>query len=397
MFDFLRKSSSIINIMIILVAVSPAFALGDGNRNLLLIGAMCLSPYFFLRYPIIIPKVDVPLVALCIMMISFPLMFHPETMRWSTVLYSCLFCMYFMAFARVLLAKEYTLSDFAQLLKGLIYAYCVVLIIQQLCVLNEWPIFNVSNYSINEPWKLNSLMSEPSHSARIIPVLMFFYIIAEERITGEKYILKHCFTEDKKVWLAFLWLMLTMGSATAFIFLLIIVFKVFPSFKKANTLFIIIASVLTILVATNGNHNFDRAYRFTKAVMTLDERQIIKADGSGAHRIVQSFKGAKFVNLNRHSDWIGYGVDADQTLVSNFQRSLAGNGGMFSIWINYGFLVCALWWVFTCCTIYQRRTPFISLFIWFLTVLIVGGMNNQIVWLVLLVSYCYKSIVAEKS
>ena len=117
MLAFLRKDNIFINIMITLIAVSPAFALGEGNRNLLLIGAMCLSPYYFLRYPIIIPKVDIPLVLLCYMMTGFPLVFHPDTMRWSTVLYSCMFCIYFMAFARVFLAKEYNLSDFSRLLK----------------------------------------------------------------------------------------------------------------------------------------------------------------------------------------------------------------------------------------------------------------------------------------
>ena len=112
MLAFLRRDNVIINIMITLVAVSPAFALGEGNRNLLLIGAMCLSPYFFLRYPVIIPKVDVPLVLLCDMMIAFPLAFHPDTMRWSTVLYSCMFCMYLMAFVRLLIFEKYEIGDF---------------------------------------------------------------------------------------------------------------------------------------------------------------------------------------------------------------------------------------------------------------------------------------------
>ena len=80
------------------------------------------------------------------------------TMRWSTVLYSCMFCVYFMAFARVLYSNGYDFSDFSKLLKGLIYAYCIVLIIQQFCVLTNLPIFNLSNYDIREPWKLNSLM-----------------------------------------------------------------------------------------------------------------------------------------------------------------------------------------------------------------------------------------------
>ena len=391
MFDILRKDYAIINIMIILVAVSPAFALGEGNRNMLLIGAMCLSPYFFIRYPIIIPKVDIPLTLICFMMIAFPLIFHPETMRWSTVLYSCLFCLYFMAFARVLSVKEYSLLDFAQLLKGLIFAYCIVLIIQQFCVLFGLPIFNVSNYTPLEPYKLNSLMSEPSHSARIIPILMYFYILVKERINEEMYVLKERFTEDRKVWLAFLWSVLTMGSATAFIFLLIIVFKVFPSFKKANTLLVIVVGILAVSVAVNENHNFDRAFRFSKAVLTLDEKQIIRADGNGAHRIVQSFRGARFVGLNDKDDWVGHGVDADSELIPNWQSSyLPGGAGMFFLWVNYGFLACMLWWCFSFHVTLLKHEPLISTFIWLLTIFIMGGLNNQIIWLVLAISYCYK-------
>ena len=391
MFQFLKRDSVLINLMIILVAVSPAFALGEGNKNMLLIGAMCLSPYFLIRYPIVIPKVDLPLTFMCMMMISFPMVFHPETMRWSTVLYTCLFCLYFMAFARVLVVKVYDSTDFAQLLKGLIYAYCIVLIIQQFCVLFGLPIFNVSNYTPLEPFKLNSLMSEPSHSARIIPVLMFFYILAKEHEIGKKYVLKEHFSNDRKVWIAFLWPVLTMGSATAFIFLLIIIFKVFPSFKRANTILVVIAGLLIISMAASDNHNFDRAFRFSKAVLTLDEKQIIKADGSGAHRIVQSFRGARFVGLNDKDDWVGHGVDADSELIPNWQSSyLPGGAGMFFLWVNYGFLACMLWWCFSFHVTLLKHEPLISTFIWLLTIFIMGGLNNQIIWLVLAISYCYK-------
>lgn len=391
MFQFLKRDSVIINLMIIFVAVSPAFALGEGNKNMLLIGAMCLSPYFLMRYPIAIPKVDLPLIIMCMMMISFPMVFHPETMRWSTVLYTCQFCIYFMAFVRVLAVKVYEFTDFAQLLKGLIYAYCIVLIIQQFCVLFALPIFNVSNYTPLEPFKLNSLMSEPSHSARIIPVLMFFYILAKEHEIGKKYVLKEHFADDRMIWIAFLWPMLTLGSATAFIFLLIIIFKVFPSFQRANTILVVIAGLLIVSIAANENHNFDRAFRFSKAVLTLDEKQIIRADGSGAHRIVQSFRGAKLVGLSDIDDWIGHGVDADRDLIPNWQSSyLSGGAGMFFLWVNYGFLACMLWWLFSFHITLLKHEPLISTFIWLLTIFIMGGLNNQIIWLVLAISYCYK-------
>lgn len=391
MFQILKKDNVLINLMIILLAVSPAFALGEGNKNLLLIGAMCLSPYFLVRYPIVIPKVDFPLMIMCIMMIVFPLVLHPNTMRWSTVIYTCLFCFNFMSFARMIVVKVYGFTDFVQLLRGLIYAYCIVLIIQQFCVLFGLPIFNVSNYSPLVPFKLNSLMSEPSHSARIIPILMFFYILAKEHEIGQKYELNKLFAQDRKVWFAFLWPVLTMGSATAFIFLLIILFKVFPSLKRAKTFLIVIPSLLIISLIVSENKNFDRAFRFSKAVLSLDEKQVIKADGSGAHRIVQSFRGAKSVGLNDMEDWLGHGIDADQKMISNWQSSdMAGGAGMFSMWINYGFLVCVLWWSFTFKVIFQKNNKLVSFLIWFLIPAIGGGCNGQIIWLVLSLSLLYK-------
>ena len=45
-----------------LLFISPAFALGDGARNLLLIIAMGISPILFLFYPIIKIKTDLPLI-----------------------------------------------------------------------------------------------------------------------------------------------------------------------------------------------------------------------------------------------------------------------------------------------------------------------------------------------
>lgn len=380
----------LIFLFIILLAVSPAFALGDRNMNMLLFGAMGVSPLIFLWQPIFVCKIDIPLVFLCLSMICFPVLFHPETVRWSTMLYSCMFCIYFMAFVRLLHTSHFINEDFLYLLKGLLYAYCIVLMIQQFCVLTGLPIFNVSNYSPLEPWKLNSLAAEPSHSARIISILMLFYIQTKERILGESYVWRKHFKDDRMVWFAFLWSVLTMGSATVFIFLLIIVLKLFPRLKNPQSVVAIVLVFCAVALLGDGNKNLARAIDFTRAVVTLDERQVIKADGSGAHRIVQSFRGAKFVNLKDRDDWLGHGVDADQRLVPNFQPSLPGSAGMFFLWVNYGFLVCLLWWGFSFYVVFQKETPWISFLIWFLTVLIMGGLNNQIIWLLLAVSYVYK-------
>ena len=388
MLAFLRKDNVIIIIMITLVAVSPAFALGEGNRNLLLIGAMCLSPYFFLRYPVIIPKVDVPLVLLCYMMIEFPLVFHPDTMRWSTVLYSCMFCMYFMAFVRAMMTNDYTLSDFSKLLKGIIYAYCIVLIIQQICVLFGWPIFNVSNYSPKEPWKLNSLMSEPSHSARIVPVLMYIFICCEKEIKGT-WSIKQSINEERWVWSAFLWSLLTSGSSTAFIFMFIIIAKSISA-KKILASIVVIVIVLGVLYSSE-NRSIVRIQKIITATLSLDENKIIRADGSGSYRIVPTIRGAKAVSITDLDGWFGHGIDADVYAIKPLPGTDSGHAGSFYLWYNYGFLVSILFWIFSLSICLIKKDP-VSILVWLLCVFMYGGLNNQIIWLTIILLYTYKHL-----
>ena len=372
------QSKTIVHIFIILLAVSPAFALGDDKRNLLLIGTMGFSPYFLIRYSVIVPKVDLPLILLCFGMITFPIVFHPETMRWSTVLYSCMFCLYFMAFVRVLGHSDYDLDDFSKLLKGLLYAYCIVLIIQQFCVLTGLPIFNVSNYSIKEPWKLNSLMSEPSHSARIIPVLMYVYVSVQFKLRGA-HSLKESFKQDRLVWLAFLWTTITMVSATAFIFMLI-VFAKFVKIKRIVPAIIAVASVVAIFTFYSENKTVGRVTRLAVAIVTLNEDEIFKADGSGAARIVPTIQGAKQVGFMTVDDWFGHGVDADVYAFRPLPGLKTGHAGSFYLWFNFGLIVAFLYWAFTIKTCYARG-DWVSLLIWFVCVFMYGGLNNQIIWL----------------
>lgn len=106
----------VIKILIILISISPAFALGEGNRNLLLIMAMGLSPLLLLRRLTLIPKIDVPIISLCFCLICFPLFTHPETMRWSTILYSCMFCLFFVSYAHILPYSRLPIDKYVNLL-----------------------------------------------------------------------------------------------------------------------------------------------------------------------------------------------------------------------------------------------------------------------------------------
>ena len=383
------KKNILVFVFIILLAVSPAFALGDGNRNLLLIGAMMISPIFLLVYPGVVGKIDFPLMALCLMMIFFPFIRHAETMRWSTVLYSCLFCLYFMAFVRVLYHSTFSVLDFLRLLRGLLYAYCVVLVVQQFCVLTGLPIFNVSNYTPLQPWKLNSLAAEPSHSARIIPIIMYVYVSGRECLLGRSYDIKKDFFEDKWVWFAFLWPVLTMGSATAFLFLLIVLLKV-VKFKRILPVLLALSVLVLSLSLLEDNKTVGRTIRFAKAVLTFDESEMIKADHSASSRMVPTFIAAKRIDLSTLDGWFGHGVDADQKLPKMPGVPTAG-AGAFYMWYDFGFVAALLFWCFTFGICYDRN-DYVSILIWLFSVFIVGGLNNQILWLVLTLQLTYKRL-----
>ena len=293
-----------------------------------------------------------------------------------------------MAFVRAMMTNDYTLSDFSKLLKGIIYAYCIVLIIQQICVLFGWPIFNVSNYSPKEPWKLNSLMSEPSHSARIIPVLMYIFICCEKEIKGT-WSIKQSINEERWVWSAFLWSLLTSGSSTAFIFMFIIIAKSISA-KKILASMVVIVIVLGVLYSSE-NRSIVRVQKIITATLSLDENKIIRADGSGSYRIVPTIRGAKAVSITDLDGWFGHGIDADVYAIKPLPGTDSGHAGSFYLWYNYGFLVSILFWIFSLSICLIKKDP-VSILVWLLCVFMYGGLNNQIIWLTIILLYTYKHL-----
>ncbi len=390
MFQFIKSPNTFVNIFIILLAVTPAFALGEGNKNLLLIGAMCLSPYFFIKYPIILSKIDIPLISICLMMIVFTIVFHPETLRWSTLMYSCLFCMFFMSFARVLSFSDYRADDFAKLIKWLLYAYCITLMIQQFCVLTGLPIFNLANYNHREPWKLNSLMAEPSHTARVQTLLMFFYISIRMHITGIKDIKELLSQENKKVIIAFLYPIFTMGSGTGFLLLFILLLKFIP---KRQIISLFIAGLLlipTIIYVISTNATAKRTADFVVAMANFDEKQLIRQDLSAAIRIVPTLHGAKEVTILTRDGLFGKGVDADTGLTP--LPSVDCGAGSFSIWYNFGFFSAIIFWSFTLFICFLRDDVVMSCFFWLFLCFFYGGLNIQIIWFTLALFLLYKYV-----
>ncbi|TXD47757.1 hypothetical protein [Polaribacter sp. IC073] len=380
----IAKNYPILFVVIILVstAIAPSFALGEGNRNLLLIGVMSISPIIVIMYEKL-DNDDFLLLMFMASIILFPLVFHPESMRWSTILYSCMFCLTFIAYKRLLYDSNFTVSDFQKLLKFLIFAYFFVLVIQQFCVLTGLPIFNISNYDPKTPWKLNALAAEPSHSARILPLLMYCYLVAVEIRSGQKYNLKNGIKKDKWVWGAFVWSMITMGSGAAFLFLGLFFLKII----KFRNLIPVIGFMVALLVVSSFLEikALDRTYKTIEATLTFNDAAILKADHSAAMRIVPFMILSKMVGISSMNDWFGNGIDFTSTILSNRIPGVpkgATGGGSLQIWLEYGIISFSLFIFFSLITSI-RKEKFIGFLFWCLLVLIVG-VNNQIVWLFLL-------------
>ena len=366
-------------LLILVLAVSPAFALGKDNRSLLLIGIMSLSPVLIIAFNKY-HKTDLWIVVFMFSIILIPLLNQPRSMRWSTVLYSCMFCLCFMAYTRLLARSKLNPIKYLKILKVLILAYAITLLIQQFCVLFGLPIFNVSNYNETTPWKLNGLAAEPSHSARIVTLLMYSYIVIKEILLNGNYNLKKEFKNDIWIWIGFIWTMFTMGSGSAFLFLPLILFK---TLKRKNIFPLILITIsVFILINFLGIDQFNRTFNVVNAVITFDVDTIIAADHSASLRIIPFFVLITMLSLSTLDGWFGHGIDFVSSFMSDIIPGVTegfSGGGLLQLFMEYGF-VCFIIFTFGSILHLIKQNDRLSIVFWLLLILL-NGMNSQILWL----------------
>lgn len=374
---------------ICILMTTLAFALGEDRRNYILIAAMGLSPLILVFTPSISGN-DIKMYFIIMLSIFCPLLNHPESMRWSTVLYGCMFCLYFISLCHLLVFSNASQNDIMKVLKCLIFAYAIVLMIQQLCVLFGLPIFNVSNYSIREPWKLNSLMSEPEHSGRMVGLLMYSYLTVKSIISGKESFAKS-WKSEKLLWCAFLWCMLTSLSAGAYLFLLIVLTKFMTSknFLQITFILLVFFFIANFLIESVA---LERFIKFSSAALTFDINKMCQADLSAALRIVPSILCIQHIDLSTIDGWFGHGIDYVSTFMSNYINGVETGytgGGLFLTAVEYGFLVFIVLAVITFRLCYDKNNKIPTIFFWVFSVLFVG-MNSQITWSTITMLYIVK-------
>ncbi len=385
LFSDLKKAY--VALFLIFFSVCIAVTFDDKARNLLLVGFMTFSAISCFLYRFVV-KSDVYLFFFIFCIFSFPVLAHDTPPRWSTVIYSLLFCLSFVAFIRAYIVSKFNVDDFIVVLKFLIIAYVVVLIIQQISVLLGITPLNIRNYNILDPFKLNSLGAEPSWSSRIIALLFYCYLTMREVKLGRAYKLSRDMLLDKWVWFAFLWSMLTMLSGTAILFLAIVFLK-FARLK--SILFVITFFILSIVVFESFEFEpYQRARDVAVATVTLDEQKIIEADHSASFRIVPLLVLAKSVGISSFEDYFGHGIDSVATNLDFNLGITASSSTFLGFWYEFGFIAFITFILFS----FKLSVNSLQSFIFWFFLVFMYGLNTQIPWLAIMLLYITKNLTS---
>lgn len=376
-----------------LLCINPGYTQGEHNKNLLLATAMAISPLVLLikETRVFIPRIDIPLGIVCLYVTAAPLLFHPESVRWITMLFTCACCVYFMMLARLVRTAHLSPGVICGFIRTVIYAFAAVLIIQQICLVSGLPVFCAGAVYPQAPWKLNSLTAEPSHTTITLGALMYFYTQTRRIADPETGLWKEI-TSFWPAWACWIWVLFSTVNASAF---LLAPLAFLPYITRRNIWLWVCAASLAaaVLFLSPAGHTGapDRLRKTLMATVTLDDKAIEEADASAAARIVPTIWGAREIHLGESDTWTGHGVDADQHDIKErpCDGQNRGFAGVLSMFYNYG-APCAIafWWAIGSVTLIRRR--WLSILTFLFAIQMSAEHNMQLVWVILAFSMVFK-------
>ena len=309
--------------------------------------------------------------------------FHPESFRWSTYIYSILLVLTFISFYNLVwIEKVFTIDHFIKICKWFMMAYFVVCIIQQILTLagiGYFPLLNMMQV-LDRGLGCQSLSMEPSTFGRFMLVFYYAYVKCQEYKRDEgPFTLSELFSgEHKWITIRFLWMMLTMGSGTAFFCL--ILFALY--FVRKHNWYYVIPTLIGcyVLIQNSGIEALDRTTSTIEATATLDKKTIQETDGSAAARIAPVINSLN-ADFSKKETWLGYGIDYGKNQGSFYKQT----GTVFD---DYGFLLYLLALIFAFSCAYN----FWSLGCIFMFVGVGGSMNGNIqyAWELAMVMTCVR-------
>ena len=309
--------------------------------------------------------------------------FHPESFRWSTYIYSILLVLTYVCFYNlVYIEKVFTIDHFIRICKWFMLLFFVVCVIQQVFTLagiGYFPYLNMMQ-ELDRGIGCQSLTAEPSHFARFMLVFYYAYVKCQEYKRDEgPFTLSELFSgEYKWVTIRFLWMMLTMGSGTAFFCL--ILFALY--FVRKHNWYYIVPTLIGcyMLIQNSGIEALDRATNTIEATTTLDTKTVQETDGSAAARISPIINSIN-ADFSKKETWLGYGIDYGKNR-NSFARQTS------TLFEDYGliFYIISLLFALTC------AYKFWSLGTIFMFAGVGGsfGTNIQYAWVLAMVMTCVR-------
>lgn len=308
---------------------------------------MGTAPLFFIMHN---PRINKALVFGGLFIISCILCaYMAGPVRWSTIIYQGMFIFMFVCFYSLLRQGQLQLDSFKRFLKYFIYTYCIVLILQQICILvgiRNLVFINLYNQYYLAIDKLPLLTQEPSSSARILAVLMLGYLRCTEIEKGYKPTVSELFSaENRWVTILFLYAMTTMGSGTAFICLGILLCY----FINRKSVFYIIPFIVCMVIISNylEINQLTRVKAIAEATSTGNIENISETDQSASTRIIPLLNFLTKTDLSNESSWYGNGTLTLEDR-NNWYKSISSS--TISMVDQYGILtfLFSLILVYTC-------------------------------------------------
>ena len=315
--------------------------------------------------------------------------FHPESFRMNSYVYTVAFFFLFLSYDTVIQKRAIPIRTLEKFFRYLVYAYAFVLLIQQLEVLIgiEKPI-NLTSFGGREdnPFKLNSLAIEPSNVGLIMPCVMFCWMKIQEILRNEtKYVYKHIWKEDKKVWILFLYVTLGCGSMTSF-FSVVVLFLYFVNKRniKYLPLILILGGGLIfglMKVSPKMNERIQNLFN----INYTSSQMIVDTDASSSVRIVPYILYFNSFGVNEDTI-LGHGMDALENAanmniltterIENGDR--VGANSLVNTFYDYGLICGLLFLIFILRNIAPKFKSFETLF--YFLVFIMLPMNHFVLW-----------------
>lgn len=296
--------------------------------------------------------------------------YQQDYVRFSTLGYLGMFLITYIVFYNLLYKKHaFSLMYFIRLLRFMILAYAVCLLAQQAFVLvgiYNFPLINLYNQYYLAIDKLPTWNLEPSHTARVLGVLYYAYLRCCEIVEEEKLSLKRIFEPFHRwVTIGFLYVMVTMGSGTAFIVLIILAMY----FVQAKRLWYVVPVFIGLYFTLPllNIKQLDRTVNVINATLTFDVEEVRSVDRSAASRItpwINTFN----LDLKSSKVWFGKGTNTREDNIRHHstQGATIGNIEQYGL-ISY---LVSLILLFSCCI------NFISIPTIMFLVGIFGGITN---------------------